>query len=236
MGKKGTIFMVLGALLLVVGVIFLLMYAIGTGNSKFEDDQLVSPGQSWTIGGKSATKITGEYSSSQPLIITVSTDTTGTSDVEILETSSTEGKIDYETPDSSKEYYIHFTNIGSSSADVHVDIEFYSPIGLICLIPGIILLALGILFLLLGIKFKKQPDTLPTPYPQQPGYQPQPQYQQPPQYPPQQYPPPPTQPSQPQTTSYTCPHCGKPFTTQIPQQAMVVGCPSCGGQTTIGPR
>ena len=41
-------------------------------------------------------------------------------------------------------------------------------------------------------------------------------------------------PPQPDVSTFYCRHCGKPFTAKIPEQNMVMSCPSCGGQTEIG--
>jgi DNA-directed RNA polymerase subunit RPC12/RpoP len=240
MGTKATVFMIFGIIFVILGAIFLVMFAIGTDNSKFEDDKTVGPGQSWTIGGKMASKIVGEYSSTEPINIYVGTSQFSL-DFDVIEVGGTGGKIDYETPDSGQDYYLHFVNMGVSNAQVHVNLEFQSSIGLICLIPGIIMLVLGLVFLFIGFRLRKQPDRLPPQYPQQPMYQQPQQYQQPAQYPPQyqqqqyQPPPQPTPPPSQGVKTYNCPHCGKPFTSQIPQQTMVVTCPSCGGRTTIGP-
>jgi DNA-directed RNA polymerase subunit RPC12/RpoP len=38
----------------------------------------------------------------------------------------------------------------------------------------------------------------------------------------------------PEAVTYKCPHCQKPFTAPIYQQAMIAVCPSCGNKTTIG--
>lgn len=95
--------------------------------------------------------------------------------------------------------------------------------------------------------------------PQQQYQQPQQQYQQPQKKPaqtPKPPPPPPPTSAQPkpaktapaaappppvwdaapqaQTTTYTCPYCQKPFSSEISQQPKVVSCPSCNRQITIG--
>jgi transcription initiation factor IIF auxiliary subunit len=41
-------------------------------------------------------------------------------------------------------------------------------------------------------------------------------------------------PAMPEGATYKCPHCEKPFTAPIYQQAMIAVCPSCGNKTTIG--
>jgi parallel beta-helix repeat protein len=38
----------------------------------------------------------------------------------------------------------------------------------------------------------------------------------------------------PEAATYKCPHCQKPFSAPIYQQAMIAVCPSCGNKTTIG--
>jgi DNA-directed RNA polymerase subunit RPC12/RpoP len=256
MGTKATVFLILGIIFVIIGAITLGLFALGDANSKFDDEQTIGYGQFWTVGGKMATRITGEYTATIPVDVYVTTDESvrtgliwsleSLDDLETLDEGKTQGNIDYETPDSSKDYYLIFYNPNISSTHVSAKVEFQNEEVLaVCLILGIILLVLGIVFLILGFKFRKEADVRPPPYPQQPMYQQPQQYQQPAQYPPQyqqqQYQQPPQQP-QPQPTpppsqgvkTYNCPHCGKPFTSQIPQQPMVVSCPSCGGRTTIG--
>jgi DNA-directed RNA polymerase subunit RPC12/RpoP len=263
MGTKATIFMIFGIIFVIIGIITFALFAIGDANTKFDDEQTIGYGQFWTIGGKTATRITGEYTASQPVDVYVTTDDSVRSgmvwslesleDLESLDEGKTEGNIDYETPDSGKDYYLIFNNPNISSTHVSAKIEFQNE-GVLatCLILGVIMLVLGIIFLFLGFRARKQSDGLPSQYPQYPMYQQPQQYQQPAQYPPQypaqyqqQYQQPPQQPQpppQPQPTpppqqgikTYNCPHCGKPFKSQIPQQPMVVSCPSCGGRTTIG--
>ncbi|UCE38165.1 MAG: hypothetical protein JSW00_02710 [Thermoplasmata archaeon] len=41
--------------------------------------------------------------------------------------------------------------------------------------------------------------------------------------------------TQPEETTFSCPHCRKPFTVPTPKQNVVINCPLCGGQTSIGP-
>jgi DNA-directed RNA polymerase subunit RPC12/RpoP len=254
MGTKATIFLIFGIIFVIIGAITLGLFALGDANTKFDDEQTIGYGQFWTIGGKTATRITGEYTASQPVDVYVTTDDSvrsgmvwsleGLENIELLDEGKTEGNIDYETSDSTTDYYLIFDNPNISSTHVTAKIEFQNEgVLAVCLILGIIMLVLGIVFLFLGIRARKRPDGLPPPYPQQPMYQQPQQYQQPAPYPPQyqqqyqpppQQPPQPTPPPQPGIKTYNCPHCGKPFTSQIPQQAMVVSCPSCGGRTTIG--
>jgi hypothetical protein len=194
---------VFGILLLIGGIIFLALYGIGDANSKFENEIDVPNGQFYVVGDKTASKITGEYSASEPIEVYVTTDESvksgliwsidSLSDVEKLDEGKSSGSIDYETSKSDDTYFLLFNNPNDSSVHLSVDVEFHNEgMSTICLIPGFIMLIIGIVLLAVGMVLRKkyraegqyQPQepteySAPTSVPIQPGYQPkhQPAYQ-----------------------------------------------------------
>lgn len=190
--------LIFGILLLIGGIILLVFYGIGDANSEFSGEQNIGYGYYWHIGGKSASKIKGEYSSSGPVDVYVTSDESVTGflwslddldDLTALDKGKTEGTIDYETPDSSKEYYLIFTNPNDSNINVNTDVEFQNEgLSMICLIPGIISLIIGVVLLIVGAMLAKKgkvaasqfpaysppsgPPATSSSVPIQPGYQP----------------------------------------------------------------
>jgi DNA-directed RNA polymerase subunit RPC12/RpoP/flagellar basal body-associated protein FliL len=251
--------LIIGILLIVAGLAFLAFYGIGSSNSTLNDERNVGSDQVWILGGKMASRITGEYSASQPVNVYVTTDDSvmggfimsiqSLDDVDTIALDSRQGDIDYETGDSSLDYYLLIENPNDTTTNVDLSVVFESDVAsTICLIPGIIFLIIGIVLIIVAVMARKKAAAEPAQYP--PQMQQQQYYAQPPQQqyaprqqytqqPPQQYaqPPPPVRSPPPprKTASYDCPLCRRPFTMQVPSQDTVVTCPSCKQRITIGP-
>jgi DNA-directed RNA polymerase subunit RPC12/RpoP len=236
--------LIIGILLVTAGIIFLVFFGIGQDRSTVDLDENVGSDQYYVVGGKKASRITGDYTSSQPISVYITTDESvmdyiisiqGLDDVDTIATNSVQGDIEYDTQDSNLDYYLLFENRNDVSSHLEASVEFHYDItNILCLIPGIIFLIVGIVLILVAYISHKRAKSAPQQYPAQ---MPQQQYyaqtpaQQYPQQPQQQYAPPP----QTSSMTYSCPHCGRPFTMQRPFQDTVVNCPSCRGQVTIGP-
>ena len=193
--KAGAIVaLIFGILFLIGGIILLGLYGLGASNSKQELDETVPAQQFWAMGDKPASRIIAEYKAEYPVDVYVTTDSSVKSgfvfsinsldDVKLLEEGKTSGKIDYDTPDDSKTYYILFYNKGNYNNKMHVDIEFqFEAMNYMCLIPGVIGLILGPILILVGYRIHKKSKGDFVPGAQPPGYQQTPGgYQQYPQY------------------------------------------------------
>lgn len=187
------VLILIGIILFAIGALFIALFGIGTENSTIDEDQEIGAMQVYVVGGKSASKIVGEFSSDLEISVYVTADEDVRSssflDVESLDnyarlvTSETKGDFDYDTPSNTDEYYLIFENRNDESTDVDIRAEFQNDIlSSVCLLPGIILVIIGLVLLILaGIIHKKlkksdqQPEGIPQPspaYPSIPQYSP----------------------------------------------------------------
>ena len=98
----------------------MIMFLVGSQNSSEEFNKTLEPGQFYVMGDKPASKIVAEYSSTQPIDVYVTTDQNvkygivwsldSIDDCKNLDSGKTSGKIDYDTPDTGKNYYLLLTN------------------------------------------------------------------------------------------------------------------------------
>ncbi|MCK5560849.1 MAG: hypothetical protein KAJ51_09665 [Thermoplasmata archaeon] len=187
------VLIVIGIILFAIGAIFVTFFGIGTENSTIDKEQEIGMGEVYVVGGKSASKIVGEFSSELEISVHVTADedvrsssffaVASLDDYETLVDTKTKADFDYDTPSNTDEYYLLFENKNLQSTNVDIEAEFQSDIlSSVCLLPGIILVIIGLVLLILaGIIHKKskksdqQPDSIPQPspaYPQYPQYSP----------------------------------------------------------------
>ena len=155
----------IGLILIPIGILFISANSSGHSANSYENELYLERNHFFTVGGESAEKINAEYSSTEPVDIYLTTNSSAShaeltsieslEDYILLEGGKSSGKIEYKTPDKNKKYYLIFNNINDLTIQLHVYIEFIDDNNqLYNLLPGLVLIFSGIILLTVGIYFQ----------------------------------------------------------------------------------
>jgi hypothetical protein len=159
--------LIFGILLIIGSFIVFILYTSGEPNSKLEKELEIPQFHYFTVGGERADRVIAEYSATESINVYLTTNKSvkheHLSSIESLDNyvtldeGNTSGHIEYNTPDSDKEYYIIFNNPNNSTVNLDVNVEFeYTARTSNCLLSGIILLVSGAVLLAYGLLDRKR--------------------------------------------------------------------------------
>jgi len=154
--------LIFGILLIIGSIIMFGLYLVGETNSKLEKELEIPEFHYFTVGGERADRVIAEYSATESINVYLTTNKSvkqeHLSSIESLDNyvtldeGNTSGYIDYNTPDSDKEYYLIFNNPNNFTVNLDVNVEFESAVrSSNCLLSGIILLMSGAALLAYGL-------------------------------------------------------------------------------------
>jgi len=156
--------LLIGLTLIPVGLLFIATNSSGHTTNSYENELSLERDHFFSVGGERAERILAEYSSTEPVDIYLTTNSSAShaeltsieslEDYILLEGGKSSGKIDYKTQGKNEKYYLIFNNINDLTIHLRVYIEFVDDNNVgFNIIPGLVLMLSGVILLMVGIYF-----------------------------------------------------------------------------------